>query len=277
MGTEMIGVLASKQTEHYTQRNTYIESVLNAGFVPMLIPADSVLRIEDLGGFLHYHCPQGVLLPGGVDISPGAYDADNRGSGQNNFLDDIAYDMVFAECMRQRIPVMGICKGFQFIAMKCGWEMDQDLSQVQVTHTQSQQRWTPTHHVKLFPWVEQAEFPETLNEVLTRKTLKVNSMHHQGFKKQTTRMQEFDCGNGILKVGPILESKDLVMEAIVGFIEDTDYPLVLGVQWHPEEFLSDSTTNFLSKVNRPTKLSEQLNEASEISTLLYRSIFLAAT
>ena len=69
----------------------------------------------------------GLLLPGGVDIHPGRYGQENHGSvGIVEALDALQLD-VLAAFVKERKPVLGICRGLQLINVFFGGTLIQDL------------------------------------------------------------------------------------------------------------------------------------------------------
>ena len=112
----------------------------------------------------------------------------------------------------RQIPMLGICRGIQTLAMALGGKVQQDISDVaQIRHSQDADRSEPTHSVTLEP-------DSTLFNIYNKERLFVNSFHHQAVCDPGERFRV------------TARSADGIIEAI----ESREYKSILGVQWHPE-------------------------------------------
>ncbi len=156
-----------------------------------------------------------VLLPGGGDITPAFFGEQNRGSRSIDTELDIIQLQVLDLCVRERIPLLGICKGIQVINVGFGGTLYQDL---------------PTASLHRYQGCDQ--YHETLIERdswlfrLYGGRATVNSAHHQAIRK---------LGSGLDTVQRCAE--DGCVEAIA----HRELP-ILGVQWHPERLDSRRAT-----------------------------------
>ena len=148
----------------------------------------------------------GLLLPGGGDIDPALYNAENDGSTDiDRPLDEV--QMAAAKLFIQAgKPILGICKGHQIINVCFGGGMIQDLA-VAAGH-----RYVETDSVHLV-----GAFPGSVLEKLYGSRFAVNSSHHQGLGA---------IGRGLRVTA---SAPDGTVEAI----EHGELP-ILGVQFHPE-------------------------------------------
>lgn len=199
----------------------YTDSIQKAGGLPFIIP------IIDKGDLINEYVSRidGLLVPGGIDIHPSYYHEEKKEKlGITSSIYD-SFEMHFLErAEEKRIPILGICRGIQLLNVYHGGTLYQDLSyrkKNSLNHKQTDPtRWAICHSV-LF---EEGSKLESL----FGKSLMVNSFHHQACK---------DIANNF-KVTARAE------DGIVEGIEDiTDYPYLVGVQWHPEGFVSKNDSN----------------------------------
>ena len=188
----------------------YVHAVQKAGGLPMILPfaEDETQAAEILERV------DGLLLTGGVDTDPkywGEEPCPEMGKIQpERDSSDLAMARV---AMTRDMPLLGICRGHQVIAVAAGGSLYQDIpSQIPrcVKHSQDAPRWYPTHTVRALPGSRVAG--------LLSGSLRVNSFHHQSVK---------GVPEGFVTTA---EAEDGVIEAI----ESTRHAFVVGVQWHPE-------------------------------------------
>lgn len=195
-------------------RQGYVEAVLQAGGLPVLLPPLTDPRaLRAL-----YERLDGVLLAGGDDIDPSRY-----GETPHPKLGPVSPERDTAELQLARWafadgkPLLGICRGMQVINVARGGTLWQDLPSDHpegLDHYASatRRRWEAiVHPVKL---AEDAR----LTRLLGATTIGFNSLHHQAVKR---------LGAGLRVVG---RAPDGVVEAIEGDGE----AFVAGVQGHPE-------------------------------------------
>jgi len=118
------------------------------------------------------------------------------------------------EAKRSGIPLLGICRGIQLIAVAFGGTLHQDISEElpgSLDHSQKAPKRINTHKVKL-------KTKSRLFEILQEEIIWINSNHHQAIK--------------VLPPGFVATatSSDGIIEAI----EDPCERFLIGVQWHPE-------------------------------------------
>ena len=189
---------------------TYVRAIEAAGGVPVVMPPLSPADVPDLVARL-----DGLLLSGGPDLSPGAYDARPHAElgATEPGLDAFEYAAV-REALRVGLPILGICRGAQALNVALGGTLHQHLPDVvgeAVVHRQSEDARRLTHVVDVLPGTR-------LARVLGTPRLGVNSFHHQAVKR---------LGSGLRACA---RAPDGTIEAI----EDPVRPLVLAVQWHAE-------------------------------------------
>ena len=187
----------------------YFQSVVAAGGVPMIIPP-----VEDANTLVNTLARiDALILSGGGDINP-LFGGDEpsprlRGINQKRDLPEL---MITRLAYNRQIPILGICRGIQTLAIALGGKVAQDISiQANVKHSQEADRAEQTHSVKLAK-------DSILYDLYGKEKIYVNSFHHQAVK---------DTGDKFRVVG---KSSDGIVEAM----ESSEYKSIIGVQWHPE-------------------------------------------
>ena len=197
----------------------YYQSVVEAGGVPLIIPpvADRHMIINTLQRI------DGLILSGGGDYNPlwAGEEPSPLLHGINQERDN-AELLITRLAYNRQIPILGICRGIQTLAMALGGKVAQDLSEVRghggtevrdIKHSQDADRSEPTHSVTIEPDSTLAEIYKSYLSPLC-----VNSFHHQAVS---------DAGS---KFRVVATAPDGIIEAM----ESCEYKPILGVQWHPE-------------------------------------------
>jgi gamma-glutamyl-gamma-aminobutyrate hydrolase PuuD len=189
-----------------------------------------------------------LLLPGGLDIDPTLYGWDNIAS--SCFKERDLFDLKFYKYFKNKIPILGICRGHQLIwayetSLKEQSYLRQhfDYCQHIYKHRQKQKRNLTSHFVNSYFIKE--------NRLYTQKKLAVNSLHHQGIVTNSKNLELFlKLKDNLFKplllsnlvVGKNTRKFNLVLEA---YRFNFKVPVV-GVQWHPEELQTLNIDNLLS-------------------------------
>ncbi len=197
--------------------NAYIHSVLRAGAAPVPVPV-----MQDTGSLTSIlDCCGGLILTGGNDIAPSRYGEERQPEVRSvSVLRDTYELLLFQLSVERKIPVFGICRGVQLINVALGGSLHQHLGSIPeftLQHDQEEGRQTTTHCV--------AVTSDSIIRQIFGSQTEVNSFHHQAIKALAPG----------LKV--TATSSDGVIEAVESI--DDAMPIILGVQWHPEE-LSES-------------------------------------
>ena len=189
----------------------YQRGVEFAGGVPVLIPiVKDLFTIKALLGRI-----DGLILTGGPDVSTLFYGEEPKvGMREMDYERDLIEIEAAKEAKRRSIPLLGICRGIQLIAVAFGGTLHQDISRdlpESLDHSQKAPKRINTHKVKL-------NTKSILFKILQEETLWVNSNHHQAIKALPT---DFVA---------TATASDGLIEAI----EDPRERFLIGVQWHPE-------------------------------------------
>lgn len=194
---------------------TYARAIEAAGGVPVVMPPLASAAIPALVSRL-----DGLLLSGGPDLAPAAYDQRPHlelGSTEPR-LDAFEYAVV-REALALGLPILGVCRGAQALNVACGGTLHQhlpDLPATTLTHRQCEAGESITHDVDVVAGTR-------LRRIVRSARLGVNSFHHQAVDR---------LGDG-LRVSA--RASDGTIEAI----EDPRRPFVLAVQWHAEMLLDE--------------------------------------
>lgn len=169
-----------------------------------------------------------LLLLGGSDVNPARYgelhNIDFMTQNPNIQLE--YFDVcVLPKYIDNKIPILGICRGFQTLNVHFGGRLDQHIYQ---STSASNNRAELVHHVVFTN--EGFTIAKSIG-VSTFKKMKINSLHHQGFFTD-------DAGEGIISM--LTNEEQGNVEA---FIHKT-LP-VAGVQWHPEEIYDDFSMSLI--------------------------------
>jgi putative glutamine amidotransferase len=208
-----------EKSEYIGQIRHYLDAVLWAGGLPLMIPT-----VDDRSIVREYvERVDGILLPGSpTDIDPKHYGAEPHPKLGKPYPERDATDFAildFAENQRRDIPVLGICFGIQSLNVHRGGALVQDIpAQVDgpVAHDEDDGNPPARHRVRF------AE-DSLIGALAARPQMEVNSYHHQAVQTPGRNLRAVAFAN------------DGVIEAV----EDTTGRFVLGVQWHPERGWKD--------------------------------------
>lgn len=152
-----------------------------------------------------------LLLPGGGDITPAFFGQKNKGSRNIDTELDILQIQALDYFVRQKKPVLGICKGMQLINIYFGGSMIQDLPTA-ASHEYCKKDQYHSSHI----------LPGSHLYQLYGSDVMINSAHHQGIDLP----------------GRLLEVTQTAEDGVIEGIEHRKLP-ILGVQWHPERLFFD--------------------------------------
>ncbi|GKV56686.1 gamma-glutamyl-gamma-aminobutyrate hydrolase [Sporosarcina sp. NCCP-2222] len=192
--------------------DAYIRAIIQAGGVPLLVPAgvgQDVKRIEE--------SLDGLVLSGGDDVDPYLFGEEPHPQIGKVTPERDEMEMALArQFLSADKPILGICRGMQLLNIVCGGTVYQDLTAQHVEpliqHKQQAAKSHASHAVTLTK-------DSILHRLAARNEIRVNSFHHQAVR---------DVASPFVVTG---QSTDGVIEAM----ESTKHRFVLGVQWHPEE------------------------------------------
>ena len=221
----LIGISGTHASGGATQvSSTYIESVLRAGGVPVVLPInDNPDVLKKMVASI-----DALIMTGGEDIDPLKYYSEEALPAQGEIDPERdAFDIALVRLAIERgIPVLGICRGHQVMNVACGGTLYQDIpSQLRssnvLKHRQQAPSWYGTHRIDLTP-------NSVLATILGTTTIVSNTFHHQAVK---------DVAPGFVVTG---RTSDGVVESM----EMKGNPRVFSVQFHPEGPTSKGLDDF---------------------------------
>lgn len=236
-----IGVTAHLLDASSAVARAYTDALIASGTIPVILPItqDTDYLLDCLSSL------DGLLLTGGADIHPMFMGEEPiRGLGSVAIERDEYELQLIRIARRLSLPILGICRGHQMLAVAYGSILYQDLP------TQHQQDNSIDHapqmarggeHHRLIPtsWTS-----NRLVDVLglnDDEDLWVNSLHHQGIRELFPPFDE------------IAVASDGINEAIDAYPELD----ILAVQWHPEQMVA-------AGCSRQKKLFEHLSKRASL-------------
>ena len=135
----IIGISANYEGVDATLRDRYYKQVIAAGGTPVIIPpvADTDVIINTLQHL------DGLILSGGGDHNPLWMGEEPSPRLHNiNRERDLAEFLLVRLAYNRQIPMLGICRGIQTLAIALGGKVEQDIHQ-EVKHSQDADREEP--------------------------------------------------------------------------------------------------------------------------------------
>lgn len=189
----------------------YMNGISEAGGIPIMLPLTS--DADDIKELLSK--VQGVLFTGGHDVNPAIYNETPINQTVSFCKErDAMESEVLKQALEIDMPLLGICRGIQFINAYLGGTLYQDIPTQftsKLNHHQSPPYDKPVHKVII-------KENSRLFSLLKKKSLDVNSYHHQAVKD----------------LAPGLSVMSLAEDGLIEAIEIKDKKFAWAFQWHPE-------------------------------------------
>ena len=202
--------LADTDRESWWMLPGYMELVREAGGLP-LMPAlgsdtEEIAQIAEL-------C-DGFLFTGGHDVDPALYGEENRSCGALSHDRDELERALLPLALAADKPVLGICRGLQFLNAHLGGTLWQDLPteyDSPIAHRMQKPYHRDAHSVTVVPG---SPFERFFGE----GEYGVNSLHHQAIRT----------------LGKGLQTGAVAPDGLVEAVWMPEKRFVMAVQWHPE-------------------------------------------
>ncbi len=212
------GTLAGTKRQFVS--DAYVQSVLRAGGVPILLPIITEQAVIEQ----QLQVLDGLLLTGGGDTQPQLF-----GEEPVRELGEVIPERDFQEILLAKMslaagkPMLGICRGCQILNIALGGTIYQHLTadEATVQHDQNSPGDYAGHTVVM-------EAGSKLAAILGLQVL-TNSFHHQAVKG----------------VAAELRVSARTQDGIIEAIEHVTADFAIGVQWHPE-LMIDKYPNMLN-------------------------------
>lgn len=201
----------------------YMDGVNQAGGLPVIFPFSE--DEEELDQLVD-KC-DGFLFTGGHDVSPEIY----REKPLENLIDacrkrDVMESIVLKKAIDADKPILGICRGIQFVNAALGGTLYQDLPTQfpsSVEHHQTPPYDKHAHDVRI-------NKDSPLYRCLGKESISVNSYHHQAVKE----------------IAPGLMSMATSPDGLTEALYKPDHRFLWAVQWHPEfSYKTDSNSRLI--------------------------------
>lgn len=236
--TPIIGVSGFTESGQCAANMTYIKSVRAAGGVPVVIPVTT----DDAQIEAALNAVDGLIMTGGEDFDPLKWYGEEPLRALGEVVperDEFDVKLVRA-AVAKGIPVLGICRGEQLLAVAFGGSLWQDIpSQVGESFVKHRQGSTTSSYGTHSISIEKGSF---LEKATGRTEAAVNSFHHQAVKVLPKGMKV------------VARSADGIVEGVEREGRLEGYPdggaLIIGTQFHPECLVAGGDPLFLGIFKR---------------------------
>lgn len=176
----------------------------------------------------------GIIFTGGIDIHPDNYPARNMHGDEDLSIEDLlkeyrmhcsldrdAFELPLARAAYDmRLPILGICRGFQLLNVALGGSLVKDIrtrrKHWSIRKDEADEGEFGTSRKHMVTVIANTRFAGILGDC----PMLVNSRHHQGVTDR--------------ELSPLVRACAYSPDGIIEAIEAVDHPWALAVQWHPE-------------------------------------------
>jgi putative glutamine amidotransferase len=187
----------------------YVRQIADAGGTAFVVPPLPTGATQDDARSLLGRL-DGLVLSGGSDIDPARYRAARSATTQEARPDRDDSELLLARVACGTMPVLGICRGMQVLAVAAGGTLDQHLPQLLGTDNHSP---GPASYGRTAVRIDAGSL---LASVLGT-SVEVDCYHHQGVATHPGYLAAAWAADGIVEA-----------------MERPGEVFNMGVQWHPE-------------------------------------------
>ena len=185
---------------------SYADSVEAAGGVPVLLPPLDPSYARTVVARL-----DGLIITGGADVDPGQYDETPHAKTSDWRDDRDAWEIALLDAADSRdIPVLGICRGMQLMAVRAGGSLDQHTPEV-IGHEEHSPGGDE------FGTISVETVPGSRLRSLVGDRQNVGCHHHQSVRSH-----------------PGFAAAAVAIDGTLEGMEQPGPRFCLAVQWHPE-------------------------------------------
>ncbi|MFM2481659.1 gamma-glutamyl-gamma-aminobutyrate hydrolase family protein [Celerinatantimonas sp. YJH-8] len=152
----------------------------------------------------------GLIISGGHDIHPSLYGMQPYTKTRYDQARDELEQRYIRYAYEHRLPVLGICRGYQLINVVYGGSLYHDIRSLR-RHTSNTNTVFPQKKAFIQP-------SSQLHQLVKKHHLRINSLHHQA----------------ILDLAPQFVAVAHDRDQFIQAIESIQQQAIIGVQWHPE-------------------------------------------
>ncbi|MDR1763724.1 MAG: gamma-glutamyl-gamma-aminobutyrate hydrolase family protein [Dysgonamonadaceae bacterium] len=220
----VIGISVSRTASGgSTVSANYVNAVLKAGGLPLLIPA----MTDSSAVYELTNTIDGLIMTGGEDVNPLLYGEEPLpGLGEVDGERDRYEILLVKSSAKRKIPILGICRGEQIINVIFGGTLYQDIPSQRdtvVKHRQDLEGRFASHSVEVAPGTK-------LAEIIGAGSHAVNSFHHQAVKR----------------LAPVFRLSATASDGVVEAYEAYPTLPIIAVQWHPEMLITGNSPEMLN-------------------------------
>ena len=203
----------------------YTRAIAKAGGVPLLAPN---LPEKTLAHKMVTRA-DGVMLTGGDDLQPDLYDTKlpkhiKAKAGGVDPQRDLFELLLIKETLKQRKPLLAICRGPQVLNVALGGGLVTDIPTERpeaMKHQIKGKAHKLAHNIEI-------KSGTLMRQIFRRASIRINSAHHQAVGELAPMLR----ATAWTRDG-IVEAIELVQKDAVGA------PFLLGIQFHPERLIDE--------------------------------------